>query len=206
MNDEKLAIILTPNSEKELKDKIVEIDKALPNTQYQVVAVLTDVSPMNADWMLASPDLTYIVVDEDLEKVKKKCIARYLVSNWITYLLFLGMEEKITEEDLNKRIGFIEAEPHLIGVVGDKYEITDDFIEKKVFHKVIKERTLDKETFDTRCRDAEGNLRTVNPDTLLTTVKMWDIMGGFTVNSEDPYLEYCMLVQAVGYTILPLTK
>jgi hypothetical protein len=198
------AIVLTPNSFEELKAKIESINRDLGGLDYEIIAILPRLSEDERHYISENLKVTVLATGFELEAVNKQCISRYCIYKTVKYLLFLGMEQTISREELERRIKFLEVE-QLIGVVGDKVEVKDEFVQKTITHKLLALLTLNKEEFDVRCCDEEGKIKCVNPGTLLTTVKMWDKIGGFPVVSADPYIEYCARVQALGYTIFPLT-
>jgi len=198
------AIVLTPDSFEELKTKVTEIRKNLEGMEYKIIATIPLLT--HDEKYIACEHLDILALEiGDMDKVNAHCIARYCTDKDTKYLLFLDMDKTITKKELERRIKFLEVE-QLIGVVGDKAEIEDEFVQKTITHKLLALLTLNKEEFEIRCCDEEGKIKCVESGTLLTTVKMWDKVGGFPVVSINPYVEYCTRVQALGYTIFPLTS
>lgn len=196
------AIVLTPNSSEELFTSLAKITESIDIIDKVLLIIVgsKEVLSMHED----TSNLNLIITEED-SIVRRQNMARQAAKKDIKYLLFLGMDEQISKEELERRIKFLEVE-QLIGVVGDKAEVKDEFTQKTITHKLLTLLTLDKEEFDKRCCDEDGKMKSVRPDTLLTTVKMWDKIGGFPIDSEDSYSEYCARVQALGYTLFPLTS
>jgi len=201
----KTAIVLTPESNEELAKKLEVLVPALDGADYEIIAVLNtyDVEKLYVKGL--ATNVRFIEVG-DLLEVKKRCMARYLISDDVEYLYFAGMDEVLTKEELERKVGIINAEPNLIGAVGTKVDVTDDYAVKSIFHKLLSLVNIDKEEFDKRCRDEQGDLRSICTDDLITSVRVFDSVGGFNVKSEDAYLEYGLRIQCLGLTILPLTK
>jgi len=195
----KLAVILTPETVDILYTQVEDLKIKLGEFDYEVVAVLNTM-PKSLNAFKDNTNLIMIGVGE-LSVTNKRGLARYLINKDTKFIMFLTNVKTLNKEELEKRLKYLEVE-QMIGVVGDKQELIDPFEQKVLMHKLLTELLLDKEEFDKRCLDEKGDAKSVMSNKFLTSVKLWDKLGGLRAVSENAILEFCLRASALGYTIL----
>lgn len=211
---QKTAIILLPKNEKELKGKIQEIKEVAGSFSYEIVAVVDPQSmPTDEEYTLGfdlKSNIKLVLVPDNLASERKLNIARQVISDDVEYMLFLGMNTKLTNEWLVDRVRAYRTDPRW-GIVGKFATETKPLSEKEEtkLHLTLGQFIhLSLDDFKEKCcvepgHELEGKFRYVEEENWSTRVKFWDLVGGLSTSSPFPYLEYNGRIQALGYTILP---
>ncbi len=197
----KLAVILTPGNTEKLKTDLDILDNLLLDVDYEVIAVLGCITEEDYNWMSEEPDLIFAEIYPDLSREQKRVIGASMVTKDVDNLLFVDNVSSLDKEELIKHNNlFIEP---LIGAIGYKGKSLDEFEHKKLLHYSIAKFNIDGDAFAEKCCDDRGNINYITPDYIMTSVDVWELIGGFKLREEYSYVNYCIRLQALGYTILP---
>jgi hypothetical protein len=200
----KTAIILTPYDRNELD---IILNKLLPFRETfdcEVIVVFEndfDDMPALIDFLEAKK-CRWGIVHNDASKTVKRNIGRYLASDNAKYLLFLDSFVELNQKWLTERVRGFSVEP-VLGIIGKLAKPVDRTIQEALLKKLKTFIHILNEHFTERCCLKDGTFRYVEEGSIATTTKVFDLIGGFSVTSEFPNLEYNARVQALGYGILP---
>jgi len=199
--DSTLAVILTPATAMELEKNLTALKPLLEGIDHKVVAVMGIISTEDYNWMIEVPELIFAEVPSDLPEKNKRSIGACLIPSNTKNILFTDSVDTLVSETIKKHNDFF-IEP-LIGAVGNKGRGFEEFEHKKLLHSTITKFNLDEETFKKRCCDEKGKINYITSNYFMTSVAVWELVGGFNLKVDFPYVEYCIRLQALGYTILP---
>jgi len=196
----KTAIVVTPSSMKEFYKIADELKDKSGGFEYELIAVLEYSEVDDNDKM---GKCIWCEVPSSTSITAKRNIGRYLVSEGTKYLIFLGEKElPINKKWLTDRIRGFEVEP-VLGIIGKLAEPVDMKIQDTLLKKLRNFIHILDEDFYERCCLKDKTFRYVEEDSIATTVKVFDLIGGFSVTAEYPNLEYNARVQSLGYGLLP---
>lgn len=177
-----------------IEDKLVEVLKEA-NFEYEILSLSSPGAFEHHD------SIKPVYMPSTLEKVRRLNIVRQYVSGDSKSLVFVNTTD-FDLEIIRYRLELFKADP-TVGIVG-KFTKLIPFDKKATWIALSKEIYAPEDVYNEKCFDEKaGGTPIIVHDSLWTTqVVTWDKVGGMSLKSKRPFLEYQFRTLLLDYKII----